>query len=64
MDYISKIKLADFGFAKYTEDNTFLTSYCGTPITMAPEVLKRFDEYLLILERSILINVIYGRWEL
>ncbi|KAM3146403.1 hypothetical protein pb186bvf_001372 [Paramecium bursaria] len=36
-----QIKLADFGFAKYTEEDQYLTSYCGTPLTMAPEVLKR-----------------------
>lgn len=35
------IKLADFGFAKYVENNLLLQSYCGTPITMAPEILKR-----------------------
>lgn len=35
------IKLADFGFAKFVENNLLLNSYCGTPITMAPEILKR-----------------------
>jgi serine/threonine-protein kinase ULK/ATG1 len=35
------IKLADFGFAKFAENNILLQSYCGTPITMAPEILKR-----------------------
>ena len=35
------IKVADFGFAKYVENNLLLQSYCGTPITMAPEILKR-----------------------
>jgi len=35
------IKLADFGFAKFVENNLLLQSYCGTPITMAPEILKR-----------------------
>lgn len=36
-----KVKLADFGFAKFVEDQNFLESYCGTPITMAVEILKR-----------------------
>ena len=36
------IKLADFGFAKFQENSTMLLeSYCGTPITMAPEILKK-----------------------
>jgi serine/threonine-protein kinase ULK/ATG1 len=34
------IKLADFGFAKLKEESQILKSYCGTPITMAPEILK------------------------
>ncbi|EGR34492.1 protein kinase domain protein [Ichthyophthirius multifiliis] len=35
------VKLSDFGFAKHFEENILLQSYCGTPITMAPEILKR-----------------------
>lgn len=36
-----EIKLADFGFAKLLDDNSqLLESYCGTPLTMAPEILK------------------------
>lgn len=35
------IKLADFGFAKETNsEEVFMKTYCGTPITMAPEILK------------------------
>ncbi|KRX08221.1 Protein kinase-like domain [Pseudocohnilembus persalinus] len=39
------ILLADFGFAKI-QSEFFMNSYCGTPITMAPEILKRqnYDE--------------------
>lgn len=33
--------MADFGFAKYTDESSYFQSYCGTPITMGPEVLKR-----------------------
>ena len=36
-----EIKLADFGFARFFEEEILLQSYCGTPITMAPEILKR-----------------------
>lgn len=31
-----EVKLADFGFAKLLEHNEFLTSFVGTPLTMAP----------------------------
>lgn len=32
------VKLADFGFSKQSEEELMKT-YCGTPITMAPEIL-------------------------
>ncbi len=35
------VKMADFGFAKYNNDQSYFQSYCGTPITMGPEILKR-----------------------
>ncbi|CAD8107865.1 unnamed protein product [Paramecium primaurelia] len=35
------VKIADFGFAKYYSKNDILTSYCGTPATMAPEILNQ-----------------------
>lgn len=38
----STIKLADFGFAKLVPQNELLESYCGTPLTMAPEIYKFF----------------------
>ena len=35
------IKLADFGFAKEeSTEEVMMKTYCGTPITMAPEILK------------------------
>ena len=36
-----EVKLADFGFAKFLEHNEFLTSWVGSPTTMAPEVVGR-----------------------
>jgi serine/threonine protein kinase len=36
-----EIKLADFGFAKLLEEDEFLRSQVGTPLTMAPEVIER-----------------------
>jgi serine/threonine protein kinase len=32
-----QIKLSDFGFAKRTEENGLMETFCGTPSTMAPE---------------------------
>ena len=34
------IKIADFGFAKYAEETTLMNTLCGSPIYMAPEILK------------------------
>lgn len=35
------IKLADFGFAKEEKgEEMLMKTYCGTPITMAPEILR------------------------
>lgn len=41
-----EVKLADFGFAKFLEYNEFLTSWVGSPLTMAPEVFgkKKYNE--------------------
>ena len=36
------VKIADLGFSKILDDvNDFSSTYCGTPINMAPEVLNR-----------------------
>lgn len=37
------VKIADLGFSKILPDvdNDLNTTYCGTPINMAPEVLNR-----------------------
>ncbi|CAD8084356.1 unnamed protein product [Paramecium primaurelia] len=40
-----QIKLGDFGFAKSLINTDLLESYCGTPITMAPEILKKSNSY-------------------
>lgn len=40
------IKIADFGFALQANSNMMLKSYCGTPITMAPEILW-YDIYII-----------------
>ena len=32
-------KLADFGFAKCTEGGDLLTTICGSPLYMSPEII-------------------------
>ena len=58
------VKLGDFGFAKHFEDNSLLQSYCGTPITMAPEILKRekYNEKCDIWSLGIILyQMIFGK---
>lgn len=38
------IKICDFGFAKYIEKDAMMDTLCGTPLYLAPEVLK-FEKY-------------------
>ena len=35
------IKLADFGLAKLIENDPIMSTFVGTPVTMAPEILSR-----------------------
>ena len=37
---LGDIKITDFGFARYFEDNTILNTICGSPLYMAPEIIK------------------------
>ena len=59
------IKLADFGFAKQMIDHDFLMqSFCGTPITMAPEILRheKYDSRCDIWSLGVMIfQMLYGR---
>lgn len=34
------LKIADFGFAKHSENNSFLRTIVGTPAYMAPQILN------------------------
>jgi serine/threonine protein kinase len=34
------IKISDFGFAKAFEKNELITTFCGSPLYMAPEIIK------------------------
>ena len=34
------LKVADFGFVKYLENTTMMDTLCGSPLYMAPEILK------------------------
>ena len=40
------IKISDFGFAKAFEKNELITTFCGSPLYMAPEIIKN-KEYNL-----------------
>lgn len=35
------VKLSDFGFAKFSNSEMLMETYCGTPMNMAPEILFR-----------------------
>jgi serine/threonine protein kinase len=35
-----QIKISDFGFAKAFEKNELITTFCGSPLYMAPEIIK------------------------
>ena len=35
------LKICDFGFAKNLDNNILTTTICGSPLYMAPEILKR-----------------------
>ena len=39
-----EIKICDFGFAKKLKENDLISTFCGSPLYMAPEILK-FCEY-------------------
>lgn len=44
----NKIKLTDFGWSNYVEDTSVRSTYCGTPVYLAPEMIKEIghDENL------------------
>ena len=44
----NKIKLTDFGWSNYVEDTSIRSTYCGTPVYLAPEMIKEIghDESL------------------
>lgn len=37
------LKISDFGFAKSFQENEIIQTYCGTPLYMAPEILRNQD---------------------
>ena len=42
LDKDYNIKLCDYGWASYFTSGKFLTSYCGTPEYVSPEVIKKY----------------------
>jgi serine/threonine protein kinase len=39
-----KLKIADFGFARFLEDGVMAATLCGSPMYMAPEGLITFGQ--------------------
>lgn len=37
--------MADFGLARFLTQEALATTYCGTPLNMAPEVFHKMDSY-------------------
>ncbi len=48
IDENMRTKLTDFGWSNYVSDDKVRSTYCGTPIYLAPEMIKEIghDEYL------------------
>lgn len=40
MSDVGTLKIADFGFARYFEDDVMIQTVCGSPMWMAPEIIK------------------------
>ena len=45
LDNNKRVKICDFGFSRFAENDTLMSSHIGTPHWMAPEVLKRGSRY-------------------
>lgn len=57
------IKLSDFGFARYYEEDTLLKTLCGTPLYMAPEIMnyKDYDDKADLWSVGIILyEMLYG----
>lgn len=58
------LKLADFGFARYVEEDNLAETLCGSPLYMAPEILKyeKYDERAdLWSVGAVLYEMLFGR---
>lgn len=54
------VKLADFGLAKMIKDNEFMTTACGTPGYVAPEILsgKQYDYKVDVWSFGIIVYIL------
>jgi calcium/calmodulin-dependent protein kinase I len=61
-DGFSDVKLADFGFAKRCEKPNSLTTPCGTPSYVAPEILERtpYDTRVDMWSLGVIVYIILG----
>jgi serine/threonine-protein kinase ULK/ATG1 len=58
------LKLADFGFARYLPASTMAETLCGSPLYMAPEILRyeRYDQKAdLWSAGAVLFEMMYGK---
>ena len=58
------LKLADFGFARYLPASTMAETLCGSPLYMAPEILRyeRYDQKAdLWSTGAVLFEMMYGK---
>eukprot|EP00956_Cyclotella_meneghiniana_P016778 scaffold26777_cov50-Cyclotella_meneghiniana.AAC.2 len=58
----SEIKIADFGFAKTAETEEFLSTICGTPGYVAPEVLckKKYGTQCDMWSMGVIVYILLG----
>lgn len=64
IDRFYNIKLSDFGFARYYEEDTLLKTLCGTPLYMAPEIInyKDYDDKADLWSIGVILyEMLYGR---
>ena len=59
----NNIKISDFGFAKAFEKNELITTFCGSPLYMAPEIIlnKEYDSLSDIWSLGVIIYELFTK---